>query len=409
MKIAMAILAEEARTKGKERAVHLRVGELDGKIYFDLGDALGHVVEIGPEEWRVTTDSPVVFRHPEGMRRLPVPIKDPTARDQLRGLVNLPCPDDFDLYVAWLLGSMYASGPYPILGVISQPGFGKSWLSRIAREIIDPNYAPIRGMPKNEHDFIIAAANSWVIAMDNLTSIPDWFGDALCRLSTGGGFAARRLYSDDEQILFNVQRPAILTGVEAFLTRADLLDRAIVLEPPAFRPGERRPEAELLKEFRKAHAGILGWLFSVLAGALGIQDMFTPEDLPRMADFAARIAACEPFFLSSRRGQFARIYEGNRHQTDQVSIDASPVGRYLVELGNLGNWTGSASALLRTLAQRAGSIETRAKSWPQTPHALSLQVRRIQPCLQACGLQITFSREAGGNRDRLITLFRRPQ
>jgi len=36
---------------------------------------------------------------------------------------------------------------------------------------------------------MIAALNSHVIAYDNLSVIPDWLSDALCVLSTGGGFS----------------------------------------------------------------------------------------------------------------------------------------------------------------------------------------------------------------------------
>jgi hypothetical protein len=34
----------------------------------------------------------------------------------------------------------------------------------------------------------------------------------LCRLATGGGFSTRKLYTDDEEQLFNAQRPSILNG-----------------------------------------------------------------------------------------------------------------------------------------------------------------------------------------------------
>ena len=70
---------------------------------------------------------------------------------------------------------------------------------------------------------MIAANNSWCLAYDNLSHVPAWLSDALCRLSTGGGFATRELYTDQEEIIFDSQRPVLLTSIEEVATRSDLL------------------------------------------------------------------------------------------------------------------------------------------------------------------------------------------
>ena len=71
----------------------------------------------------------------------------------------------------------------------------------MVRALIDPNTAPLRAAPRDGRDLIIAATNGWVIALDNLSTVPDWLSDAICRLATGGGFATRELYSDGEEII----------------------------------------------------------------------------------------------------------------------------------------------------------------------------------------------------------------
>ena len=43
----------------------------------------------------------------------------------------------------------------------------------------------LRSTPRQEHDLMIAARNSWVLAFDNLSRLPAWLSDALCRLATG--------------------------------------------------------------------------------------------------------------------------------------------------------------------------------------------------------------------------------
>ncbi|HUY31388.1 MAG TPA: hypothetical protein VMV69_01300 [Pirellulales bacterium] len=54
----------------------------------------------------------------------------------------------------------------------------------------------------------------WVIALDNLSTIPVWLSDALCRMSTGGGYGTRALYANDRETVFNAQRPVLVTGIE---------------------------------------------------------------------------------------------------------------------------------------------------------------------------------------------------
>jgi hypothetical protein len=59
--------------------------------------------------------------------------------------------------------------------------------------------------------------------------MPPWISDALCRLASGGSFAARRLYTDEDEVLLSAARPVVLSGIEEVITRPDLADRAIFL------------------------------------------------------------------------------------------------------------------------------------------------------------------------------------
>src|SRR5271166_2330593 len=98
-----------------------------------------------------------------------------------------------------------------------------------------PNVAPVRALPREERELMIAANNGHVLAFDNLSSLPGWLSDALCRLASGGSFALRRLYTDADEVLFQAARPAILNGIEDIITRQDLADRARNPESRSFR------------------------------------------------------------------------------------------------------------------------------------------------------------------------------
>src|SRR5205814_3055497 len=127
------------------------------------------------------------------------------------------------------LAVLHGQGRCRVLVLSGEQGSAKSTATRVARALVDPNTTPLRTPPREVRDLMIAAANSRVLAFDNLSTLPQWLSDALCRVATGGGFTTRRLYSDDEEMLFDAQCPVLLNGIEEFVNRADLLDRALVL------------------------------------------------------------------------------------------------------------------------------------------------------------------------------------
>jgi ABC-type dipeptide/oligopeptide/nickel transport system ATPase subunit len=71
------------------------------------------------------------------------------------------------------------------LTLTGQQGSSKSTLARIVRLLTDPNSSPIRSVQKDERDLIISAFNSWLLMYDNLSSVPPWLSDALCRRGRG--------------------------------------------------------------------------------------------------------------------------------------------------------------------------------------------------------------------------------
>ena len=115
----------------------------------------------------------------------------------------------------------------------------------------------------------------------------------MCRLATGGGFAVRQLYGDQDEVLFDATRPVILNGIEDIVARPDLADRAIFLTLEAIPEERRRPEDALWEEFKARRPSILGALLdAIVEGLRRLPETHLPK-LPRMADFALWASACE--------------------------------------------------------------------------------------------------------------------
>src|SRR5437764_2412841 len=316
---ALDLLEARAQFDGPERAVHIRIAEHAGHIYLDLADEHWRAVDIGPDGWRVIGCPPVRFRRPAGMLPLPLPQQGGSI-ESLNSFLNLASQDDFILVVAWLLAALRSGGPYPLLAISGEQGSAKTVLSKLLKALIDPNAAPVRSPSREERELMIAANNGFMLAFDNLSGLPVWLSDALCRLATGGSFAVRQLYTDDEEVLFEAARPILLNGIEEVISRPDLGDRAVFLTLAPIGEAQRRPESKLWRDFGIERPGILGALFDAVVHGLRTLSRINMDGLPRMADFALWAAACETALWPA--GTFARAYAANRKTTVESMIEA---------------------------------------------------------------------------------------
>jgi hypothetical protein len=223
---ALNLLEARAQFDAPERAVNIRVAEHADRLYLDLADEHWRAVAIAPDGWRVLGCPPVRFRRSPGMLPLPVPERGGST-EALRSFLNLSSGNDFALVVAWLLAPLRSGGPYPILVISGEQGTAKTVLSKLLRALIDPNVAPVRALPREERELMIAANNGHLLVFDNLSGLPGWLSDALCRLASGGSFAVRQLYTNDEEVLFKAARPILLSGIEDVIGRPDLADRVL--------------------------------------------------------------------------------------------------------------------------------------------------------------------------------------
>lgn len=73
-----------------------------------------------------------------------------------------------------------------------------------------------------------------------MLSIPYWLSDEICKAVTGIGHTKRKLYSDDEDIIYEHKRCISLNGINVALTEPDALDRSIFIELEEIDDDKRR-------------------------------------------------------------------------------------------------------------------------------------------------------------------------
>jgi hypothetical protein len=402
---ALNVIEATAHFDAPECAVHVRVGGLGARMYLDLCDESWRAVEIDAAGWRVIDNPPVRFRRASGMRALPSPMSGGSI-DTLRSFLNVKTNAVFVLAVSWLLAGFRDCGPYPVLVLSGEQGSAKSTFSALLRALLDPNTAPLRALPREDRDLFIAANNGHVLAFDNVSGLRDWISDTLCRLATGGGFAVRQLYTDQDEVLFEACRPVIINGIEDIIARPDLADRALFLTLEPIPEDRRRPEAEIWAEFEIERPRVLGALLdAVVEGLKRLPETSLPM-LPRMADFALWATACETAIWPA--GAFWSAYCSNRDEAVEGVIEADQVaGAVRALMADRLEWTGTASQLLPALAGVVDERVAKSKTWPDDARVLSGRLRRAAAFLRKIGVEIDFTKE-GRPRTRIIRITSTP-
>jgi len=406
---ALGVIEAEARQHGDVQSVFVRVGRVGYEvetIYIDLADESGHVVEVTAFGWRTLAnpDTPLFLR-PPGLHPLPIPVPGGRLGELLHPFVNVAEPEHLHMISFWMLAALCPQGPYPVLVLTGEQGSGKSNTARLLASLVDPRSPELLAGPLDARDLMVVARHSWVLAFDNLSRIEPWLLDAFCRLSTGGGFVTRRLFTDADEMRFDAMRPMILTGITDIVTRGDLLDRALIIRLPPIPEDRRRAESEFWREFEGCRPRILGALLDALALALGRLPHLQAPALPRMADFARFSLAAAPSLGLSEREALG-ILGSAREEAVAVTLEYSPLVATVEALANGQEpWVGTATDLLAKLRARTPD-EERGRDFPATPRAISEHLRRIAPALRASGIDVTTGTRVGHKRSRLITIRR---
>jgi hypothetical protein len=380
---ALLVLEGEALAAPRE-PISVRIAPHHDGVVIDLGDETGNAIVVGPDGWHTVDRSPVLFRRTELIAALPVP-SAAGSLDDLRGLLNIS-DTSWPLILGALNAALIPGIPHPPVLLRGEQGSGKSMAARMLASTIDPSPAPLRSPPSDLRNWQVAAAGSWVVAIDNLTALSDWFSDAICRAATGEGLVMRRLYTDDGVSVLAFRRVVLLTAIDAGALRGDLGDRLLSVELESISPGRRRLDAEVWAAFQKVHPSVLGALLDLHVAVLAELPKVHLNELPRMADFARVLAALDRVMDSHA----LETYLGQTVTVADEVIEGDAVATAIREFAMAhGRWEGNASDLLTKL-----SPEHPSRRWPQSPHALTRRLRLVVPALRQVGVAVEFTREA---------------
>jgi hypothetical protein len=376
--LADALMALEGLAlAAKAKPLALRVAQSHGALWLDLGDDTGELVRIAPEGWQIVSEAPVLHRRTALTAALPRPAIGGNL-SALWSLLNIAAADR-PVLVAFLVAGLMPNMPHPILLLTGEQGTGKSTAAKIIASVVDASTVQLRKPPRDLDSWTTAAVGSHVVAVDNLSTLPDWLSDALCRASTGDGDVRRRLYTDGDLHVISFRRVVILNGIDLGAVRDDLADRLVTVDLHRIEESARARDDDLTQRWQAAAPLILGGLLDLTVRVLAILPSVHLERSPRMADFAHVLAAADQ--IAGTEG-LAR-YRALAGELARDAVTSDPVLLALTSTISMP-WDGPAVDLLDTLTASLGDVRV-PKGWPSSARALAILLKRRAPSLRRLG------------------------
>ncbi len=368
------------------------------KIFLDLANSDGEILEITSQGWNITDNLRHSFR--QSPSTLPLPVPQPATINQEPTTNNQqPAPGALDEFAklfqlspsartrifTWLIAALRPIGPYPILVLRGPVSSGKSTLARALRVSIDPSTAPLRRLPERDRELLQLALQNWVLVFDHVHRVPIKISEALCAIASGDALEVAQPDARDDALV-EIARPMILIAPldeaqapwnppRSLANRSLTVDLAPIAAP--------RPEAAVWSSFDALRAPVLAVLADAVSMALQRIRDIDLGNIARFPDCAAWAAAAAPALSLDA----AAITEAIT-SPDSVWIGSDPLRDTLYTLLRpKHSWSGDATALLTDLRALAPLA-----TLPSSPKGLSQALARVP------GISVSTSKGARGQR-----------
>jgi energy-coupling factor transporter ATP-binding protein EcfA2 len=388
---ALNVLQAKALYEGPKHTLYNRVAPATDGFWVDMADENWRAIKVTGEGWEIVDNPPILFKRFSHQKPLPTPNPEGSPWGLL-DFLNIDKKDEATrlLFLCAVISYFIPLIPHVIVVLYGIQGSGKSTLFKIIRRVVDPSAVEVLTLPRNERERVQQLDHHWCAFYDNITSLPSWMSDTLCRAATGGGFTKRELYTNDHDIIYNFKRCVGLNGINIAAQRGDLLDRSLLVGLEDIPKKKRRTEEQLLKDFEASKPYILGGFLNTLVKAIREYPYVKPKELFRMADFT-RWGCAIAKALGKTEKEFLEAYNIKVKLQIEEAAHSSPVATVLIDfLSNHKNWKGTPSNLFKILLGHAKDmgISTRQKAFPKAPHILVRKLNELAPSLKALGLEV---------------------
>lgn len=380
---ALNVIEAKAVFEGDCRRLFNRIAEYEGAFFYDLCD--GRVVRITTDNWNVVNDFPILFKKYSHQQPQVSPQKGGDIKSLFR-FINIKSEKYRLLTQVYLISCFVPGIPHPIFHPYGDQGSGKTSMFTTFKQLVDPSKLDVLITPKNPEELVQILEHHYLCTFDNLSACQEWLSDLLCQACTGAGFSKRKLYSDDDDIIYQIQRCIGINGINLIVARADLMDRTILLPMERIEPSERKEKRVILQKFKEERPYLLGCFFDTLQKAMAIYPTVKLDNLPRMADFA-RWGMAISRALGYADSDFISAYKGNIEAQNSEVINSNTLAQAVIGfMQNKERWDGTVKDAFEKLAEIV-TVAKEDKTFPKLPNKLRGHLNRIKSNLLDYGIR----------------------
>jgi hypothetical protein len=379
--LADALLVIEGLAQdADESRLYLRAAQHEGALWLDLADHTGRAVRITGQGWSIEDQPPVLFKRTSLTSPLPEPQRGGKLAD-LWTWLNVS-KDDRPLVAAAMVAALFSEEPHVVLAIFGEQGTGKTTAVKVIVLLLDPSPAPTRKPPRDADSWVTAASGSWVVGIDNLSDIPAWLSDSLCRAVTGDGDVRRKLYTDADFAVFSFRRCIVFDSIDVGALAADLADRTVAITLDLIPDEDRRDEETFWAEWADAHPKLLGAVLDLASAVMARLPTVELKKKPRMADYA-RILAAVDAELGTKALQ---RYADRAAVLAAESLESEPFAAAV--LRSMASPFEGYSAELLDLITPGEPDWKPPKEWPAKPGEVTGLMKRLAPTFRKVGWQV---------------------
>ena len=408
---AIQVLQAKAEYDGPTIPLSLRVAWQNGDINYDLSNDKWQCIKISQQGWEKvnSTPAPVFVRFNQTPQADPERNYEQNIFDRFLQLTNLKEDQDRMLLKVYIVSLFIPDIPHAMLILHGEKGSAKSTLQTMIKLLADPAKPTLLTIHSDRSEFIQQLAHNHIAYYDNVKKTPRWLSDESCKAVTGIGQSKRKLYTDDDEIVYEYKRCLGFNGINISLSEPDALDRSMMIELDRISKENRKVESDIMAEFMQLRPKLLGLIFDLLVKALQIKSTIKLNDLPRMADFALWGEAIAKA-MGYKDLEFIQAYYENIGKQNIEAIENHPLGQTVVKFyeeemqaKSLMSWEGQPAKLLDELelvAQRH-KINTNHKSWPKEVRWLTRRLNQIRSSLlEGLGIEVQIKRLTDTSKGR---------
>jgi len=395
-------------------------------IWIDVCDKDWRVIHVTEEGWEIKEKTPVPMFRRFKQGPLPTPVK--VKREAMEALklldfLNLKNNDDRVIAICSIISYFIPEIEHPILNASGPQGSAKSIFFECIKKIIDPltqnPETETISMSSDELGLAQQLHHIYFPCFDNVSSLKGWQSDMLCRAVTGGAIFKRKLYTDNEAIVYQFRRCVGLNGINVSARNSDLLDRTILFVLEKIIEEDRIPRSKLLADFEKEKPYILGGILSVVSKALKIKKDIKLKRRQRLADFhewGCAIAVALGYTVERFNEVYAIKVGAQNEEALSASLVATTLMEYLRDIIKKEEVTcesedgvqtftieKTATDLFKEVTDFANTkgIKTLKGYWPTDTSHFSRELNKVSPNLEKVGILIQ-NYSDGSSRSKII-------